>query len=339
MSPNRSSVRKVPRGRSLSRREFLALSSSIGAQWALISAIGSRPTRGATLPKIVADEAWARIEQLGDAVWAVVSTPLAKNDWTTLSNGGIIASRDRVVTVEGYAKPAGAKWVAERARELTGRWPTDVVVTHYHGDHANGLEGYGTEDERPQVWLTAKTLDLIRKDDIRREYPSRSVRAEMLDAARILDPEKSTALDLGGLTITLHPRRGHTASDVTIELEEPSVVFFGDLLWNRLFPNYRDTIPTAFSQSIRAALRDRETAYVPGHGPRPEAGELEAYLSLVDEIEAFGRRSFEKGVSPAEAAADFKLPRSVSDWHLFNDSYFEVALRAWHKELEETKGE
>jgi glyoxylase-like metal-dependent hydrolase (beta-lactamase superfamily II) len=298
-----------------------------------MSAIGSRPTRGATVSKIVAEEAWARIEQLGQAVWAVVSTPLAKNDWTTLSNGGIIAGGDRVVTVEGYAKPAGAKWVAERARELAGRWPTDVVVTHYHGDHANGLSGYGAEEERPQVWLTAKTLELIRENDIRRELPPRSVRAEMLDGARILDPEQTTALDLGGVTITLHPRRGHTASDVTIELEEPSVVFFGDLLWNRLFPNYRDTIPTALSQSIRAALRDRETAYVPGHGPRPEPGELESYLNLVDEIEAAGRRSFEKGVSPAEAAADFKLPGSVSDWHLFNDSYFEVAIRAWHKEL------
>jgi len=54
---------------------------------------------------------------------------------------------------------------------------------------------------------------------------------------------------------------------------------------------------------------------------------------LVDEIEAVGRRSFEKGVSPAEAAAEFKLPESVNDWTLFNDSYFEVAIRAWHKEL------
>ena len=298
-----------------------------------MSAIGPRPTGGATVSKIVANEAWGRIEQLAEGIWAVVSTPLANNDWTTLCNGGIIAGRDRVVTIEGYAKPAGAKWVAERARDLTGRWPTDVVVTHYHGDHTNGLSGYGAEEERPQVWLTAKTLELVREGDIRRELPPVSVRAEMLEGARILDPEQSTELDLGGLSISLHPRRGHTASDVTIELDEPSVVFFGDLLWNRLFPNYRDTIPTALSQSIRTGLRERETSYIPGHGPRPEPGELESYLNLVDEIEAVGRRSFEKGVSPAEAAADFKLPESVSDWTLFNDSYFEVAIRAWNKEL------
>jgi glyoxylase-like metal-dependent hydrolase (beta-lactamase superfamily II) len=291
------------------------------------------PARGAQTSKIVAQEAWGRIEQLSEGVWAVVSTPLADNDWTTLCNGGIIAGRDRVVAVEAYGREAGAKWVAERARELTGRWPTDVVVTHYHGDHANGLAGYGTGEERPQVWLTAKTLDLIRRDDARREFPSGTERAEMLDGARILASGQSTTLDLGGPTVTFHPRRGHTDSDVTIELKEPSVVFFGDLLWNRLFPNYRDTIPTAFSQSIRAGLRERETVYVPGHGPRPEPGELESYLGLIDEIEAVGRRSFEKGVSPDAAAAEFKLPESVRDWHLFNDSYFEVAIRAWHKEL------
>lgn len=332
MSVTRCYDRILPRHAAPSRREFLALTGSVGAQLALMSA-GARPSWGADTPKIVAQEAWGRIEQLAEEVWAVVSTPLAKNDWTTLCNGGIITGRDRVVTVEAYGRVAGAKWVAEQARELTGRWPTDVVVTHYHGDHANGLAGYGAEEERPQLWLTAKTLDLIRKDDIRRELAPHSVRAEMLDDARLLEPQQTTALDLGGLSISLSPRRGHTASDVTIEVEEPSVVFFGDLLWNRLFPNYRDTIPTALSQSIRAGIRDRKTAYVPGHGPRPEPGELESYLSLIDEIEAAGRRSFEKGVSPAEAAAKFELPEPVSDWILFSDSYFEVAIRAWHKEL------
>jgi glyoxylase-like metal-dependent hydrolase (beta-lactamase superfamily II) len=332
MSMRRGPGPKQPRRTALSRREFLALASSVGAQVALMTA-GPRPAWTGEGPKIVADEAWARIEQLAEGVWAVVSTPLAKDDWTTLSNGGIISGSDRVVTVEAYARTAGAKWVAERARELTGRWPTDVVVTHYHGDHANGLAGYGAEEERPQVWLTAKTLELIRENDIRRELPPRSVRADMLDAARILDPGRATELDLGGLSISLNPRRGHTASDVTVELDEPSVVFFGDLLWNRLFPNYRDTIPTAFSQSIREGLRERETSYIPGHGPRPAPGELESYLSLVEEIEAAGRRSFDKGVSPAEAAANFELPESVSDWTLFNDSYFEVAIRAWQEEL------
>jgi hypothetical protein len=120
---------------------------------------------------------------------------------------------------------------------------------------------------------------------------------------------------------------------MTAWAQGPQLAGEGHQKLNRLFPNYRDTSPTALSQSIRTGLRERETSYIPGHGPRPEPGELESYLNLVDEIEAVGRRSFEKGVSPAEAAADFKLPESVSDWTLFKDSYFEVAIRAWHKEL------
>ena len=88
-----------------------------------------------------------------------------------------------------------------------------------------------------------------------------------------------------------------------------------------------------FHRASAQGFANERRSYIPGHGPRPEPGELESYLNLVDEIEAVGRRSFEKGVSPAEAAAEFKLPESVSDWTLFNDSYFEVAIRAWHKEL------
>ena len=41
--------------------------------------------------------------------------------------------------------------------------------------------------------------------------------------------------------------------DVTIELEDPSVVFYGDLLWNRMFPNYRDTMPTAFADRAKSS--------------------------------------------------------------------------------------
>ena len=103
MTLDRDSDHTLPPRSAPSRREFLALAGSVGVQLALMSA-GTRPSWGVESPKIVAQEAWARIEQLTEGVWAVVSTPLANNDWTTLSNGGIIAGSDRVVAVEAYGR-------------------------------------------------------------------------------------------------------------------------------------------------------------------------------------------------------------------------------------------
>lgn len=74
---------------------------------------------------------FARLEAIGAGAWALVSTPLG-GDRTTFANGGIIAGRTGVVVVEGFYRDAGAAWLAQQVRELTGRWPTHVVRPKLH---------------------------------------------------------------------------------------------------------------------------------------------------------------------------------------------------------------
>ncbi len=102
---------------------------------------------GATL----LEEPWGRIEHLGERVWALISKPLAGGDEArrTFSNGGIVAGRSSVLVIEGFASGAGAQWMAGMARGLTGRPPSHVILTHYHGDHSSRLAAYGASDPRP----------------------------------------------------------------------------------------------------------------------------------------------------------------------------------------------
>src|SRR5262245_6524165 len=120
-----------------SRREFLAQSGSCAAHLALASLAMPPILRSrwasATVGRLVAQEKFARLEQIGPGVWALISTPLNK-DFTTVSNGGIIAGKNGVLAIEGFMQPAGAAWLSTKAKELTGRLPTHVVVTHYHSD-------------------------------------------------------------------------------------------------------------------------------------------------------------------------------------------------------------
>ncbi len=320
-----------------SRRSFLAWSGSCAAHLMWMSAVASagaqrlfaeEPAEG-----IVVKEPWARIEKLADGVWAIVSTPLETKDWTTIANGGIIAGSERVLVVESFASPKGAAWAARQARELTGRRPTDVVITHYHGDHANGVAGFAEGGEAPRIWTTPTTSELLKPAGGNDGRGDQAERAAMLAGVQALDEAASTEIDLGGRKVRLHPRAGHTASDVTIELDDPSVVFYGDLLWNRMFPNYKDTTPTVFAASIRAAMRERETAYVPGHGPLAGAQDVERLLSVLGEIETAARQAWTEEITAVEAAAGFRLPESLGEWTMFNERYFEVAIGAWHREL------
>jgi glyoxylase-like metal-dependent hydrolase (beta-lactamase superfamily II) len=222
--------------------------------------------------------------------------------------------------------------MAQQSRELTGRWPTHVVLTHFHGDHANGVEGYGAE-QAPDVLATETTRDLISEADADRGVAAHSPRSSMLADVVIINPSSATSIDLGGRTVHLVPREGHTPSDVTVEIDEPSVVWCGDLVWNQMFPNYRDAIPSRLSRDVRALVRDPGTVYVPGHGPVADATDLDRYIELIDDVEAAARVAHERGIPATEAAESYSVPESLGEWVMFSPRYYEVALSAWEREL------
>jgi glyoxylase-like metal-dependent hydrolase (beta-lactamase superfamily II) len=314
---------------SLSRRRFLSLSAAGSAGLALGL---PRLARGVETTLAV-EEPWAGFATLGEGIWAVASTPVESGDWRTGCNGGLVAGSERVLAIESFASTEGAAWVASQAAELTGHRPTDLLVTHFHGDHTSGLAGFAAMGEAPRLWLTEKTRALIRESDAQRDAPDDPARVLMLEEAILLAEDGPTELELGGRAVRFVPRRGHTPSDVTVELDEPSLVFFGDLLWNGIFPNYRDTIPTPFAASVRSTRRERQTTYVPGHGVLADDRAVGLLLVLIDSVEAAARAAFEKGIPAAEAAAGYALPAEVSDWILFNPRYPEVAIGAWLEEL------
>jgi glyoxylase-like metal-dependent hydrolase (beta-lactamase superfamily II) len=311
----------------MTRRDFLGKAGSCAAHVGLMAAASPWPARNAWAAQdrypAVAREPWGRLERVADGVWALVSTPL--QDRTTLCNGGIVQGRVGTLVVESYGSDAGARWMVEQARSLTGRPPTHVVVTHYHADHTGGLRG-AFETADVTLLATSVTRDLT-KD--RNEGAPGAV----LDGARLLGLRRPTEIDLGGRSVLVVPRRGHTDSDVTLEISDPAVVFCGDLVWNGMFPNYVDATPSRLSLDVRLLRELRAATYVPGHGPLADADALDAYVDLLDDVESAARRALERGITAEEAGSDYSVPSALGEWMLFNPRYFERAIGAWMTEL------
>ena len=316
----------------LPRRDFVR--GALGCTTYLLSGLSLLPFSSvrafSSTPrfKVVAEEDFARIEQVADGVWAVVSTPLKDGGkhFTTVANGGIVAGKEGVLVVEGFYSDEGSAWLAAQVRKLTGREPTHAVVTHYHADHTRGLGGLREgrpEDAGPiRMLATPKTKARL----IDEEEP-------VIPEAGIAGEGDGESIDLGGKRVRLAPRLGHTTSDVTVELEEPDVVFCGDLVWNGMFPNYVDAIPSHLTEHCEAILGRKGVTYVPGHGDLGDAATLAPYLGVVLDIEKSARRAVEKGTPAAEAAAAYKIPESLGEWMMFSPDYFERAFLAWEKEL------
>ena len=317
---------------SIARRQFLVQSTSCAAHLALAASIAPPALRDlwARLPRgrIVAMEPFGRLEKVADGAWALISTPLG-GDRTTLSNGGIIAGKDGVLAIEGFNTPDGARWLASQARELTGRWPTHVVVTHYHADHANGVAGYLDADRKPVVHSTAATRDLV----LARNLPADAARTAALRDAVAVNGTVAAALDLGGRVVTITPTSGHTPSDVTVEIADPAVVFCGDLVWNAMFPNYVDATPSVLDRSVRALKRRSGTIYVPGHGSVADAADFDRYVAMLGEVAQAARKAHAQGLTAVTAGAAYTLPPALGEWTLFNKVFFERAFAAWYKEL------
>ena len=142
----------------------------------------------------------------------------------------------------------------------------------------------------------------------------------------------AATIDLGGRKLLITPRSGHTTSDLSVLVDDPAVMFGGDLLWNRFFPNYVDAIPSVLSRSVRALNGERAVVRVPGHGPVFEPNDLTHYIGVLDIMEEAARKARAAGTPAAEAAKTVVLPPSLGEWAMFNPNYFEVALKAWERE-------
>ena len=316
------------------RRAFLGVTvgAAVGCGTHVLAALAGASTGTRRLfaaePRglMVRREPWGRLERVADGVWMLISTPLAgdhaSGSMRTFSNGGLVAGREGVLAVEGFASVEGARWLAEEARRLTGRWPSHVVLTHCHGDHSAGLGGYRAEGARVDILGTAMTRDLLHQRRPEAVLPTTIV--------PVLGP---TELDLGGRRVRIDPREGHTPSDLTVEVLDPRVVWCGDLVWNGLFPNFVDAIPSRQTAHVRRLAAEPAMLWVPGHGSAARTPELRAFLALLESIEAGARSAIARGVPATAAVREWRPPAALGEWVRFSDDYYEVAFRAWEKEL------
>ena len=229
--------------------------------------------------------------------------------------------------VEAFQQPKGAKWLAERCKELTGKWPTDVVLTHFHGDHVSGSAGFKSDEGTPKMWVTDKTIEMVKSSQQGRA-------STLLDDLESISSTEKTEVDLGGRSVVIQPFVGHTPSDVIVEVVDPNIVFTGDLFWNRMVPNFRDAKPTSWAPSISSLEREEETKFVPGHGTMATMEDVKLFGELLQVLEDAAKSAHKAGTESTKAAEEFELEGKFKDWYVFSPGVIPFVFSSWYKELE-----
>lgn len=206
------------------------------------------------------------VERLSSRTVAYLQQP---GGWF-LNNAGWVTGTEQTLLVDTCATEERTRQLLAAFRDDTGTGaPRTVVLTHAHGDHANGAG-----------LLVRAGSTVLATEPAAREIaagPHTYPQVFAYDGWGDITPPESlttltgpTSVDLGdGHTAELVPvpERAHTAGDLVVWLPGEGVVFTGDLL-------FVGVTPLAVHGSIRGWLAALDwlagfeaAQLVPGHGP------------------------------------------------------------------------
>jgi glyoxylase-like metal-dependent hydrolase (beta-lactamase superfamily II) len=279
------------------------------------------------------------ITELAPGVWIIPDrrVPL-------VPNVGIVVGEYSALVVDVGMGPENGARVLETAREVAGGRPLVVTTTHFHPEHAFGLQAF--RGEARSIYNRSQLEELRAKGEayvgmFRTFGPNV---AAALDGVELVEPDEvydvSTELDLGGHTAQLLTRGvAHTRGDEVVFLPEERILFTGDLVESRIFPIYpwfppddADVDGSRWIEVLRW-LESLEPAHVvPGHG---EIGDKSLTVTAREYHELLREETFRQtdaGADADEAVAALEpgIRERYADWE--QPEWIAFGIRCFHAE-------
>ena len=303
----------------------------------------------------IVDKGFASVRKIGEGLYATISDP--SKGFQTVCNGGFLVGKDGALLIEGFISAPGAAFQMDALRTVSQAPVKGALDTHYHFDHsmgnafygANGIplwahanvtkrivESYGAmqgADKAAFLGPIEKAVKEAKTETARKhreDYLAHVTNVFNASNSTILslpnhplDPSKlPTKVDLGGVTAVLESYPGHSGTDVIVRVPEQNVVYAGDLLFSNMYPVTFDAQATVsgWRQTLKTfASWDKDTLFVPGHGPICGQEGIALLRALFDDIEEQAQKMHKAGVPALEAADLYEIP----------EKYKNVAVFAW----------
>jgi cyclase len=290
------------------------------------------------------DKGFASVRKIGDGLYATISDP--SKGFQTVCNGGFLVGKDGALLVEGFISVAGAAFQMDALRMVSQVPVKGALDTHYHFDHSMGNAFFGANGI--PLWAHSNTAKRIVEsygamqgadkaaflnplEKAIKEAKTETARKRREDylahITNVFDVSNSTVLglpnrpidpsklpmkvDLGGVTAVIESYPGHSGTDVIVRVPEQNVVYAGDLLFSGIYPVCFDSQATVsgWRQTLKTfASWNKDTLFVPGHGPVCGQEGIALSQALFDDIEEQARKMHKAGVPAAEAADLYEIP-------------------------------
>jgi glyoxylase-like metal-dependent hydrolase (beta-lactamase superfamily II) len=295
----------------------------------------------------IIDEGFAKIEEIGRGVYAVLSDP--SKGLVTICNGGFIVGRESILVIEGYGSPAGAKWVVQAARKVSQAPISAAILTHSHWDHFLGIAYYGGEginvishpQSRELIWencllqgqdksqILAPLKEKVEKahDNVHRQHAQSdldimNMGLGLIEASVHGIPNQSLKLEalplsinLGGITATIEAHPGHAPDNIVVRVLDQNIAFTGDLVCHQVYPMFISFDEGILRRELKVlASWGTSQLFVPGHGTLCGQKGILALLDILDDLKGHARRMFDQHATLEEAIQSYRVPEKYNDW-------------------------
>jgi len=217
-------------------------------------------------------------------------------------NIGLLKTEKGLIVIDSkYEKTADQ--VLKTIKSISKKPIKHLVITHYHGDHAGGMEKLAKDAE---IIMHEKCQEsLIKSMESRSE-----TKVDLPQIITYIDDAK-LSLDENETVKLLYMGSGHTSGDTIVVFENNKVIHTGDLFFNGIPPyiDVRDGADTGNWIKIIDYLIENYSDYkvIPGHGPVAEIKDLKKFGEYLKYLRKKVEKAIKKGKTKEQAVEDIKI--------------------------------
>lgn len=206
---------------------------------------------------------------------------------------GIVLGDGEALVIDTRVSHRQGREILDDLRELTADPVAIVVDTHWHQDHT-----FGNHVFRPAtIWGHERCGPrMLEHGERKRGEIAEAIPELAADMAEVvIDPpdrsfSETARLEVGGRRVDLrYLGRGHTDTDIVVEVPDAGVVFAGDLIEDGATPYFGEGYPLDWPETASRLLELVRGPVVPGHGAVRDARFVEDQLAAFLEIARLGR--------------------------------------------------
>jgi cyclase len=243
---------------------------------------------------LAAGEPGFTISQVSPGVFAAISDP---NDARAGGNAGFVIGAESVLDVDAAGSVEGGERLLSEIRSRTKLPIRFSVLTHFHSDHMGGTAVFA------KAGATVLAHENVRAWARREWQPDLDADARARYAGlRLPDVtyRDRVTIDLGGRTVDVFHRPGHSGSDALVRVPDAKILFTGDLFSKRSIPGLNYARTDEWIATLDALLRDYpDWTFVPGHGPVAKALDVRFFRDYLVGLRLAVARALKDGRSGA----------------------------------------